>query len=103
MTTDASMTDANTSDCANAVTDTSMSDRVSHCVDDLGMVSLARVGDLHHSAAIAAVSVVSHVLDPAVRKSHAVLTLEHHQPHKLHQGGASRHKASLVSLAPLYH
>ena len=86
MTTDASMTDANPSDCANAVTDTSMSDRVSHCVDDLGMVSLARVGDLHHSAAIAAVSVVSHVLDPAVRKSHAVLTLEHHQPHKLHQG-----------------
>jgi len=45
-------------------------------VDGLGMPGLALVTDLHHSAAIAAISGVGHVLDPAVREGHAVLSLD---------------------------
>merc|ERR1712223_2178761 len=43
---------------------------------NLGMVSLARVGDLHHGTPISSISVIGHVLDPAVRESHAVLALD---------------------------
>merc|ERR1712223_1458180 len=43
---------------------------------NLGMMSLAGVGDLHHSATISSISVIGHVLDPAVRESHAVLALD---------------------------
>ena len=71
------MSDANTtSDETNTMS--SMGHRVSHMGDmgDLGMVSLAGVGDLHHGAAVASVSVVGHVLDPAVRERHAVLALD---------------------------
>ena len=45
-------------------------------VDSLGVPGLALVADLHHSAAIAAISGVGHVLDPAVRERHAVLALD---------------------------
>ena len=45
-------------------------------VDGLGVSGLALVADLHHSAAIAAISSVGHVLDPAVRERHAVLALD---------------------------
>ena len=45
-------------------------------VDSLGVSGLALVADLHHSAAIAAISSVGHVLDPAVRERHAVLALD---------------------------
>merc|ERR1712137_440575 len=56
----------------------SMGDGVSHMGDmsDLGVVSLAGVSDLHHGAAVAAIGVIGHVLDPAVRESHAVLALD---------------------------
>merc|ERR1711902_356223 len=43
---------------------------------DLGMMGLPRVGDLHHSAAISSISVIGHMLDPAVRERHAVLALD---------------------------
>ena len=76
VTTDSTVADANTSDVSN--TKSSMGDGVSHMGDmsDLGVVSLAGVSDLHHGAAVAAVGVVSHVLDPAVRERHAVLALD---------------------------
>ena len=76
VTTEATVSDANTSDETNTMS--SMGHRVSHMGDmgDLGMVSLAGVGDLHHGAAVASVSVVGHVLDPAVRERHAVLALD---------------------------
>ena len=45
-------------------------------VDSLGVPGLALVADLHHSAAISAISSVGHVLDPAVRERHAVLALD---------------------------
>ena len=74
--TDSTVADANTSDVSN--TKSSMGDGVSHMGDmsDLGVVSLAGVSDLHHGAAVAAIGVVSHVLDPAVRERHAVLALD---------------------------
>ena len=44
-------------------------------VDSLWVSGLALVADLHHGAAIAAISCVGHILDPAVRERHAVLAL----------------------------
>ena len=74
------MADANTSDESNTMSHavSSMSDGVSHMGDmsDLGMVSLTGVSDVHDGAAVAAVSVVGHVLDPAVGESHTVLALD---------------------------
>ena len=76
MTTEATVSDANTTDETNTMS--SMGHRVSHMGDmgSLGVVSLAGVGDLHHGAAVASVSVIGHVLDPAVRERHAVLALD---------------------------
>merc|ERR1712147_575118 len=45
-------------------------------VDSLGVSGLSLVADLHHSAAISSISCVGHILDPAVRESHAVLALD---------------------------
>ena len=66
------------SDKSAVTTEAAVGDGVSHMGDmrDLGMVSLAGVGDLHHGAAIASVGVIGHVLDPAVRERHAVLALD---------------------------
>merc|ERR1719278_1574044 len=101
-TSDVSTSDVSTSDMSNGSSDMSnrssdMSNRSSdvstanssmrhtmgnHVMDHgsgvhgLGMPGLALVADLHHGAAIASISVVSHVLDPAVRESHAVLALD---------------------------
>ena len=76
MTTEATVSDANTSNVTHTMS--SMSHRVSHMSDmgDLGMMSFARVGDLHHGASISSISVIGHVLDPAVRERHAVLALD---------------------------
>ena len=76
VTTEATVSDANTSNVTHTMS--SMSHRVSHMSDmgDLGMMSLARVGDLHHGASISSISVIGHVLDPAVRERHAVLALD---------------------------
>merc|ERR1712223_2210265 len=75
-TSDATVSDANTSKVTHTMS--SMGHRVSHMSDmgDLRMMSLARVGDLHHGAAISSISVIGHVLDPAVRERHAVLALD---------------------------
>ena len=45
-------------------------------VNSLGVSGLSLVADLHHSAAISSISCVGHILDPAVRESHAVLALD---------------------------
>merc|ERR1719443_437424 len=45
-------------------------------VDSLGVSGLSLVADLHHSAAISSISCVGHILDPAIRESHAVLPLD---------------------------
>ena len=45
-------------------------------VDSLLVSGLALVADLHHGAAIAAISCVGHILDPAVRERHTVLALD---------------------------
>ena len=45
-------------------------------MDSLGVSGLALVADLHHGAAIAAISCVGHILDPAVRARHTVLSLD---------------------------
>ena len=45
-------------------------------VDSLGVSGLSLVADLHHSAAISSISCVGHILDPAIRESHAVLALD---------------------------
>ena len=45
-------------------------------VDSLWVSGLSLVADLHHGAAIAAISCVGHILDPAVRESHTVLALD---------------------------
>ena len=76
VTTEATVSDANTSNVTHTMS--SMSHRVSHMSDmgDLGMMSFARVGDLHHGASISSISVIGHVLDPAVRERHAVLALD---------------------------
>ena len=76
VTTEATVSDANTSNMTHTMS--SMSHRVSHMSDmgDLGMMSLARVGDLHHGASISSISMIGHMLDPAVRERHAVLALD---------------------------
>ena len=45
-------------------------------VDSLWVSGLSLVADIHHGAAIAAISCVGHILDPAVRERHAVLALD---------------------------
>ena len=40
------------------------------------MMSLTTVGHIHDSATVASVSVVGHVLDPAIRQRHGVLALD---------------------------
>ena len=79
-TTESTVADANTSDESNTMSHavSSMGDGVSHMGDmsDLGMVSLAGVSDFHDGAAVSAVSVIGHVLDPAVGERDAVLALD---------------------------